>query len=200
MPLTPLSYTEISQVLDHTDICRLLDADTTRLLTASNTPAIPRSRPAPELADTQTASPRPAAEPADLAAIWQHIREEEHRLDFAVSTSPQPPAWTRSAPPAAPAVPAWVWRYSALALSTGGAVGLAGWGIGQTAAWGPYLETALYTLAVIAVGGTACAMAAASLLGKVISATRARLDRPHITQHITATGWFGRAHGTINHR
>ncbi|GAA5615265.1 hypothetical protein CP981_17560 [Streptomyces platensis] len=198
MPLTPLSYTEISQALDHTDICRLLDADTTRLLTASNTPAVPRPRPAPELADTQTASARPAADPADLAAIWQHIREEEHRR--AAQFSPPPPAWARPAPPAAPAVPAWVWRYSALALSTGGAVGLAGWGIGQTAAWGPYLEPALYTLAVIAAGGAACAMAAASLLGKVISAIRARLERPHITQHITATGFLGRANGTINHR
>ncbi|WJY37906.1 hypothetical protein QT196_11745 [Streptomyces sp. P9-2B-2] len=195
MPLTPLSYTEISEALDHTDICRLLDDDTTRLLTASNTPAVPRPRPTPE-----TESPRPAAEPVDLAAIWQHIREEEHRPDHTAPTSPQPPAWTRSAPPAAPAVPAWVWRYSALALSTGGAVGLAGWGIGQTAAWGPYLEPALYTLAVIAVGGAACAMAAASLLGKVISAIRARLERPHITQHITATGFLGRANGTINHR
>ncbi|GAA5615411.1 hypothetical protein CP981_11230 [Streptomyces platensis] len=200
MPLTPLSYTEISQALDHTDICRLLDADTTRLLTASNTPAVPRPRPAAELPDTQTASPRPAGDPADLAAIWQHIREEEHRGGNTGQSSPQPPAWARPAPPAAPAVPAWVWRYSALALSTGGAVGLAGWGIGQTAAWGPYLETALYTLAVIAVGGAACAMAAASLLGKVIGAIRARLERPHITQHITANGWFGRANGTINHR
>ncbi|MFI0908200.1 hypothetical protein ACH4TE_32505 [Streptomyces sioyaensis] len=198
MPLTPLSYTEISQALDHTDICRLLDDDTTRLLTASNTPAIPRHRPATQLTDTQTASPRLAAEPADLVAIWQHLREQQHRLDTTAPPSPQPPAWAPSAPPAATAVPAWVWRYSALALSTGGAVGLAGWGIGQTAAWGPYLETALYTLAVIAVGGAACAMAAASLLGKVIGAIRARIERPHITQHITATGLFGRANGTIN--
>ncbi|MFI1498212.1 hypothetical protein [Streptomyces platensis] len=200
MPLTPLSYTEISEALDHTDICRLLDDDTSRLLTASNTSAVPRPRPTPELADAETGSPRPAAEPADLVAIWQHIREEQSRLDNSAQSSPQPPAWVRPTPPAAPAVPAWVWRYSALALSTGGAVGLAGWGIGQTAAWGPYLETALYTLAVIAVGGAACAMAAASLLGKVIGAIRTRLERPHITQHITATGWFGRANGTINHR
>ncbi|MGA5130826.1 hypothetical protein ACPCTO_13555 [Streptomyces olivoreticuli] len=191
MPLTPMTYTEISELLDHTDICRLLGDDTTRLLDASNSPT-PKA----------STLPRPLDDPAHMAAVWQRIREQEHHYASREMT-PQPPEWARpTAPPAppVPAVPAWVWRYSALALSTGGAIGLAGWGIGQTAAWGPYLRDALYTLAVIAIGGAACAAAAASILGKLLQTIRARLERPHITQNITATGVFGRANGTVNHR
>ncbi|REK87585.1 hypothetical protein DY245_26300 [Streptomyces inhibens] len=198
MPLTPLSYREISELLDHTGICRLLDADTAQLLAASNNPT-PPAPPAVPTEAAHTLPQRAVDNPAATAAVWKHIRDEEQRLAGSAQTPPQVPDWARPAP-VAPAVPAWVWRYSALALSTGAAIGLAGWGIGQTAAWAPYLESLLYTLAVIAVGGAACVMAAASFLGKLIGAVRARLERPHITQHITATGWFGRANGTINHR
>ncbi|WP_037835020.1 hypothetical protein [Streptomyces albus] len=191
MTLTPYSYTEISDLLDHTDICRLLDDDTTtRLLGASNQPT-----PAAPPTETDPAVPaRPANDAAYMAALWQHIRDREQKK----STAAQAPVWARPTPPAAPAVPAWVWRYSALALSTGGAIGLAGWGIGQTAAWGPYLEEALYALAAVVIGGAACAMAAASVLRKLIGTFRARLERPQITQNITAHGFMSRAGGTIN--
>ncbi|WP_051803443.1 hypothetical protein [Streptomyces albus] len=194
MTLTPYSYTEISDLLDHTDICRLLNDDTTtRLLGASN-------QPAPS-AETGLAVPeRPADDAAYMAALWQHIRDREQKKSTeSIAAAPQAPAWARPTPPATPAVPAWVWRYSALALSSGGAIGLAGWGIGQTAAWGPYLEEALYALATVVIGGAACAMAAASVLRKLIGAIRARLQRPQITQHIHSSGFLARANGTINH-
>ncbi|MER7412585.1 hypothetical protein [Streptomyces cacaoi] len=191
MTLTPYSYTEISDLLDHTDICRLLDDDTTtRLLGASNQPA-----PAAPPAETDPVVPeRPADDAAYMAALWQHIRECEQKK----STAAPVPVWARPTPPAAPAIPAWVWRYSALALSTGGAIGLAGWGIGQTAAWGPYLEGALYALAAVVIGGAACAMAAASVLRKLIGALRARLERPQITQHVHSSGFLARANGTVH--
>ncbi|GHJ22975.1 hypothetical protein [Streptomyces albus] len=196
MTLTPYSYTEISDLLDHTDICRLLDDDTTtRLLGASNQPT-----PAAPPAETDPAVPaRPANDAAYMAALWQHIRAcEQKKSTEAFAAPPQAPAWARPAPAAAPAVPAWVWRYSALALSTGGAIGLAGWGIGQTAAWGPYLEEALYALAAVVIGGAACAMAAASVLRKLIGAFRARLERPQITQHVHSSGFLARANGSVH--
>ncbi|MEU5445934.1 hypothetical protein [Streptomyces griseofuscus] len=67
MTLTPWSYTEISDLLDHTDISHLLDADTTRLLNASNQPT-PATAPVPE---------RPVDDAAYMTALWQHIREQQ---------------------------------------------------------------------------------------------------------------------------
>ncbi|MFJ2643928.1 hypothetical protein [Streptomyces sp. NPDC087511] len=80
-----------------------------------------------------------------MARVWSLIRrEEETRIGQTAPTStpattPVPAAFTgRTAPapqqsPARTGVPGWVWQYSALALSSGGFIALAGYGIGAAA-------------------------------------------------------------------
>lgn len=75
-----------------------------------------------------------------MARVWSliHREEETHtHLTTPATTRPAvPAALTGPARPQAPAttgMPGWVWQYSALALSTGGFVALAGYGIGAAA-------------------------------------------------------------------
>ncbi|MFJ4458565.1 hypothetical protein [Streptomyces sp. NPDC088928] len=76
-----------------------------------------------------------------MARVWSLIRrEEETRTGHAAPPAdPAPATFTgRTAPapqqsPARTGVPGWVWQYSALALSSGGFIALAGYGIGAAA-------------------------------------------------------------------
>ncbi|MFB7083299.1 hypothetical protein [Streptomyces sp. NPDC056308] len=81
-----------------------------------------------------------------MARVWSLIRrEEETRTGHTVSTSTPVPASVSVSstfagrtvpapqPPAKTGVPGWVWQYSALALSSGGFIALAGYGIGAAA-------------------------------------------------------------------
>ncbi|MFD8600947.1 hypothetical protein ACFV1S_02525 [Streptomyces globisporus] len=75
-----------------------------------------------------------------MARVWSLIRREEethtHLITPATTRPAVPAALTGPARPQAPAatgMPGWVWQYSALALSTGGFVALAGYGIGAAA-------------------------------------------------------------------
>ncbi|MER5969402.1 hypothetical protein ABT112_06625 [Streptomyces sp. NPDC002055] len=157
--------------------------------------------PAPVVHRGPVAIPvQPVNDPAYMARVWDLIREEEHRHAALANTAPV--AWTHApAPmpgahqvPAAPAVPAWVWKYSALSLSTGGTLALTGWGIGQLAPALPHLETLLYAIAAL---GLALTVGIGWLRTTLTSHRHAAPTQ--ITQHVTATGLFGRAHGTIHH-
>ncbi|MFI5768563.1 hypothetical protein ACIA74_08410 [Streptomyces sp. NPDC051658] len=78
-----------------------------------------------------------------MARVWSLIRREEETRtgQMAPTSTPAsvPAAFTgRTAPapqqtPARAGVPGWVWQYSALALSSGGFIALAGYGIGAAA-------------------------------------------------------------------
>lgn len=75
-----------------------------------------------------------------MARVWSLIRrEEETHAARTGNPAAVPAAFTgRTAPapqqtPAATGVSGWVWRYSALALSSGGFIALAGYGIGAAA-------------------------------------------------------------------
>ncbi|MFJ1740216.1 hypothetical protein ACIOG4_16260 [Streptomyces microflavus] len=74
-----------------------------------------------------------------MARVWSLIRREEEtrtgQTAPAITRPAVPAALTNPAEQKAPAtgVPGWVWQYSALALSTGGFVALAGYGIGAAA-------------------------------------------------------------------
>jgi len=107
--------------------------------------------------------------------------------------SPQPPA---PAAPAAQPIPAWAKTTALLAPTIGGGIAVAAVGISAAAPGLVAVSHVLWSaVAAIAAGG----IVATAVIGRV----RARItaaQRPHITQHITATGWFGRANGTINHR
>ncbi|MFB6944733.1 hypothetical protein ACFWGL_07135 [Streptomyces sp. NPDC060286] len=79
-----------------------------------------------------------------MARVWSLIRREGETRTGTIPTgtptpAPVPTTFTgRTAPapqqaPARAGVPGWVWQYSALALSSGGFIALAGYGIGAAA-------------------------------------------------------------------
>ncbi|MFE1892275.1 hypothetical protein [Streptomyces microflavus] len=76
-----------------------------------------------------------------MARVWSLIRREEETHTGQTTPAhqvapPVPAAFTgpgRQQGPGGTGVPGWVWQYSALALSSGGFVALAGYGIGAAA-------------------------------------------------------------------
>ncbi len=82
-----------------------------------------------------------------MARVWALIRKEE-----AARNGGQPTVVTTQAAPVplpstpGPGVPAWVWRYSALALSSGGFVALAGYGVGAAAPGLAHIDDILSSL------------------------------------------------------
>ncbi|MGW8378431.1 hypothetical protein [Streptomyces sp. ODS28] len=104
-------------------------------------------------------------------------------------TQPAPPP---AAPQPAPAqaIPRWAKTTALLAPTVGIGVGAAGVGLSYAAPGLIAMSHALWAaVALIATSG----LAAAALL-------RARGRATHISQHVTATGLFGRANGTIHHQ
>ncbi|WP_345747508.1 hypothetical protein [Streptomyces sp. ODS28] len=101
----------------------------------------------------------------------------------------QAPAPTQQSAPAAQPIPAWAKTTALLAPTVGIGIGAAGVGLSYAAPGLIAMSHALWAaVALIATSG----LAAVALL-------RARGRATHITQHVTATGLFGRAKGTIHH-
>ncbi|MFD8732518.1 hypothetical protein [Streptomyces sp. NPDC059611] len=126
---------------------------------------------------TQAVTERTPIDPAEarellsdelyMARVWSLIRREEETRTGQTTpthhqaTPPVPATLTSPAhqqAPAATGVPGWVWQYSALALSTGGFVALAGYGIGAAAPGLAHIDDilaalgqAVMTIAVLAV-------------------------------------------------
>ncbi|MFJ5679526.1 hypothetical protein [Streptomyces sp. NPDC093097] len=182
-----MTSAEISELLDHTDICRLLDKDTTRLLNASNTPT-----------STTTSAPtsKDQVDPAEIEAIWRHIRAQQPTVQPTQVPQSAPEPGRTDAPPAAQPIPAWAKTTALLAPTVGGGIAITAAGLSAAAPGLVAVSHVLWsTVAALAAGGAA----AAALIGR-IKARSTAAHRPHITQHITSTGLFGRVNGTINHR
>ncbi|MES9554964.1 MULTISPECIES: hypothetical protein [unclassified Streptomyces] len=95
--------------------------------------------------------------------------------------------------PAAQPIPAWAKTTALLAPTIGGGVAATGIGLSYAAPGLIAMSQALWaTVALIAAGAIAAPL--------VLRLTRSGRSTTHITQTITATGLFGRANGTINHR
>ncbi|WP_327132119.1 hypothetical protein OG311_14310 [Streptomyces sp. NBC_01343] len=105
------------------------------------------------------------------------------------------PAPAEPAPaPAPPAgIPGWAKTTALLAPTLGGGIGAAGIGISYAAPGLIAMTHALWALVALIAAGAALPMLARAGRGRTAPTA-------HITQHITATGLFGRAHGTTNHR
>ncbi|MFE7331717.1 hypothetical protein ACFU8W_43845 [Streptomyces sp. NPDC057565] len=108
----------------------------------------------------------------------------------------------QQAPPAPPVpvaqpIPAWAKTTALLTPTVGGGVAAAGIGISYAAPGLIAMSQALWA-AVALIAAAAIGVPALLRLGR--SATSAGLGTTHITQNITASGMFGRANGTINHR
>lgn len=107
------------------------------------------------------------------------------------ATAPAPPV------PAAQPIPAWAKTTALLVPTIGGGVAAAGIGLSYAAPGLIAMSQALWaTVALIAAGAIGLPL----LLRLSRSATGASQGTTHITQNITASGMFGKANGTINHR
>ncbi|MFD3544460.1 hypothetical protein ACFWUW_02380 [Streptomyces sp. NPDC058655] len=110
-------------------------------------------------------------------------------------THPQPPVPTPA--PVAQPIPAWAKTTALLAPTIGGGIAAAGFGISYAAPGLIAMTEALWAaIALIAVGTLA------PLLLRAGRGAGGRGAAPvqHVTQNISASGMFGRATGTINHR
>ncbi|MFD7085368.1 hypothetical protein [Streptomyces sp. NPDC059918] len=142
-----------------------------------------------------TWQPAPATTPMPLVPVFPEqagialvtLPDGTRTLAYTHPTPTEPaPALARAA-----GVPGWAKTIALLAPTLGGGIGAAGIGISYAAPGILAMAEALWAaVALIAAGG------AALLLGR----TRRASASTHITQHITATGLFGRASGSIGHR
>ncbi|MFF4853111.1 hypothetical protein [Streptomyces sp. NPDC001194] len=110
-------------------------------------------------------------------------------------------AYTHPAPaqivpeaPATASVPRWAKTTALLAPTLGGGIAAAGIGISYAAPGLLAMAHAFWALAALVAAG-----ATAPLLLRSGRGQRAHTTT-HITQHISAGGFFGRASGTVNHR
>ncbi|MGW1767980.1 hypothetical protein ACWCQL_28540 [Streptomyces sp. NPDC002073] len=110
-------------------------------------------------------------------------------------THPQPAAPVPTA--AVQPIPAWAKTTALLAPTVGGGIAAAGFGITYAA---PGLIAMTDTLWAAAAAMTT--LIAAPFLWRTTRGTSRQGAAPvqHVTQNITASGMFGRANGTINHR
>ncbi|MGY4968470.1 hypothetical protein ACWGCC_04465 [Streptomyces nigrescens] len=119
----------------------------------------------------------------------------ERALAYSTGPTTPPPQLPAPAVPTVQPIPAWAKTTALLAPTVGGGIAVAAVGLSAAAPGLVAVSHVLWSaVAAIATGGAAAAF--------VISRVRARITAaqlPHITQHITATGLFGRANGTINH-
>ncbi|MFF4293171.1 hypothetical protein ACFY0N_05875 [Streptomyces vinaceus] len=145
-----------------------------------------------------TWQPAPATAPVPLVPVFPQ------QAGIALVTLPDGtrtlaythPTLTEPAPAPAPAagVPGWAKTTALLAPTLGGGIGAAGIGISYAAPGLIAMADALWALAALV-----AAAATAPLLLRSSRRQRAHTTT-HITQHITAGGFFGRASGTFNHR
>ncbi|MFD8325215.1 hypothetical protein [Streptomyces lydicus] len=148
----------------------------------------------------QTDHTHPTLHPDEIPPGVQEVILPTGERALAYSTGPTapPPPPTPTVPASQP-IPAWAKTTALLAPTVGGGIAVAAVGLSAAA---PGLEAASHALlstgALVAAGGTAAAVAIGRVRARLAAAQR-EMQRPHITQHVTATGLFGRANGTINH-
>lgn len=136
--------------------------------------------------------PRPAMLPEEIppGVGWVTLPGGVRTLAY----TPQPAA-PAPQPVAARPVPAWAKTTALLAPTIGGGIAAAGIGLSYAAPGLIAMSHALWaTVALIAAGVIALPV----LLGACRRGVKG--GPAHITQNITATGLFGKATGTINHR
>ncbi|MFI5672912.1 hypothetical protein [Streptomyces sp. NPDC051704] len=144
-----------------------------------------------------TWQPAPATTPVPLVPVFP---EEAGIALVTLPDGTRTLAYTHPVPaepapvPASPAgVPVWAKTTALLAPTLGGGIGAAGIGISYAAPGLIALTEALWALVALIAAGAALPMLLRASRGRSTSTT-------HITQHITATGLFGRAYGTTSHR
>ncbi|THA73908.1 hypothetical protein E6R60_22735 [Streptomyces sp. A0642] len=120
-------------------------------------------------------------------------------LPGGIRTLAYTPAQAPPAPPVpvAQPIPAWAKTTALLTPTIGGGIAAAGIGISYAAPGLIAMSQALWA-AVALIAAAAIGVPVLLRLGR--AATGTSRSSTHITQNITASGMFGRANGTINHR
>ncbi|MFK0214945.1 hypothetical protein [Streptomyces sp. NPDC090298] len=149
--------------------------------------------------DRPTVVRRPVILPAEIppGVDWVTLPNGTRTLAYT-----HPAALAPAAVPTAQPIPAWAKTAALLAPTVGGGIAAAGIGLSYAAPGLIAMSHALWSAAALIVA----AVTAVPLLlrGARRAATRGGGSgsgpATHITQNITATGLFGRANGTLNHR
>ncbi|MFB7578233.1 hypothetical protein [Streptomyces hydrogenans] len=144
----------------------------------------------------------PAA-PAGLPAVTS-VQLPDGRIvtGYTLTLTPTPPV------PARPAgsVPAWAKTTALLAPTVGGGVAAGGIGLSYAAPGLIAMSHALWSAAALLVATVIAVPLALRTARRALTGNHGSggggsvRTTTHITQNITATGLFGRANGTINHR
>ncbi|WP_406468000.1 hypothetical protein [Streptomyces sp. NBC_01594] len=161
----------------------------------------------PETAyEITTQAPRPADYPAYLPAPeGRMMLPSEIPPGAQMVTLPggiRTLAYTQPTTPPAPSVPiaqsipTWAKTTALLTPTIGGGIAAAGIGLSYAAPGLIAMSQALWSAVALIAAGV---IAVPVLLRSACGASRGRATT-HITQNITASGMFGRANGTINHR
>ncbi|MFJ5782116.1 hypothetical protein [Streptomyces hydrogenans] len=136
--------------------------------------------------------------PAALPAVTS-VQLPDGRIVTGYTLNPAPTV------PARPAgtVPAWAKTTALLAPTVGGGTAAAGIGLSYAAPGLIAMSHALWSAAALVVAAVIAVpillrTARRALTGDSTSGGGSVRTATHITQNITATGLFGRAHGTIN--
>ncbi|MFB6839004.1 hypothetical protein, partial [Streptomyces sp. NPDC056361] len=125
---------------------------------------------------------------------WVTLPNGVRTLAYTHPTTPTP-----TTVPAAQPIPAWAKTTALLAPTVGGGIAAAGIGLSYAAPGLIAMSHALWSAAALII---AAITAVPFLLRGARKATGngGGAGPTHITQNITASGMFGRANGTINHR
>lgn len=99
--------------------------------------------------------------------------------------------------PAVQPVPAWAKTTALLAPTVGGGIAAAGFGISYAAPGLIAMTEALWAAIALIAAGTIAPLLLRTARG---GGGRGAAPVQYVTQHISASGMFGRATGTINHR
>ncbi|MEU4065939.1 hypothetical protein AB0F25_26585 [Streptomyces wedmorensis] len=169
-----------------------MHTDTPYEITPTTRYGDPHYRPAP--------AQRPMILPAEIppGVDWVTLPNGVRTLAYTHPTAPAP-----ATVPAVQPIPAWARTTALLAPTVGGGIAAAGIGLSYAAPGLIAMSHALWSAAALLVAAvtavpvllrTARRAATGSSRGGGSGSTT------HITQNITATGLFGRANGTINHR
>ncbi|MFE0651751.1 hypothetical protein ACFVZH_24495 [Streptomyces sp. NPDC059534] len=165
-----------------------MHADTPYEITPTTRYGDPHYRPTP--------APRPVILPAEIppGVDWVTLPNGVRTLAY---THPTPSPATA---PAAQPIPAWAKTTALLAPTVGGGIAAAGIGLSYAAPGLIAMSHALWSAAALIVAAVTAVPLLLRGARKATGNGSGGAGATHITQNITASGMFGRANGTINHR
>ncbi|MFK0135285.1 hypothetical protein ACIQRZ_33525 [Streptomyces rubiginosohelvolus] len=143
----------------------------------------------------QHPTPKPGMLPTEIPPGVQMVTLPGGVRTLAYTTQQAPPA---PAVPVAQPIPTWAKTTALLTPTIGGGIAAAGVGLSYAAPGLIAMTDALWA-AVALIAAAAIGVPMLLRIGRTAGGGAGR-GSTHITQNITASGMFGKANGTINHR